>query len=241
MDEPKRGQSGFSLILYIGCHGFADPNEGWGVAATDGKILWGREIKAELAKLPCPVLVVLSTCESGGFAKAHKNDPPPPPNVTALCACAEKQIANNEIDISVAEGLYGRADYNHDGVVDLDELIRYVQERYKAWQRAPSKGDGGLTPILLKSGATPGATPLTKVDPNLAAVAFQGLLWSALVQKPNGDNYPIQILGWNPKPGLYYLTNTTPRDALSLPSDGQPVLVELNGQWLPACIREAGS
>ena len=200
-----------SAVFYMTAHGFADPDEGWGVAAIGGQVFWGHELKAELGKLPCPVLVILSTCESGGFGLSHKKDPPVPPNVTALCACAEKQTTNTEIDISVTEALYGRADYNQDGVVDRDELIRYIQERDKGWWPEPKKGDGSQTPVLVASSTLPGAMPLTKVNPNLAAVAFQGALWSALVGQPSGDNYPIQILGWNPMPGrLYFLTNKAP-------------------------------
>src|SRR5262249_12091426 len=72
------------VVLYLTCHGGVDPNEGWGVETADGRSLWGHEIKVELGTLPCHVLVLLETCASGGFARPHKNDPPVPPNVTAL-------------------------------------------------------------------------------------------------------------------------------------------------------------
>jgi hypothetical protein len=222
------------VVLYLTCHGFVDPNEGWGVSTPDGQTLWGREMKAELGKLPCPALVLLETCYSGGFARAHKDDPPVPPNVTALCACSETQLANNELDIAAAEALYGRADYNGDGVVDLDELIRYVRERYKDWRRGTKEEDGGLVPAIVMSAALPGSTPLTNVDADLAAVVFQGVLWSALVAKQDGDNYQVSPLGWNPTPGPYFLTNEVTRDCICLPANGPPLMVEQNGTWYPA-------
>ncbi len=193
------------VVVYIGCHGFTDPNEGWGVVAADGKNVWGHEIKAELGKLPCNALVLIETCTSGGFADAHKNDPPVPPNVTCLCACSGKQETDNELDMTVAEALYGRADFNHDGVVDLDELIRYTRLRYREWWPAPKARDGHETPVIVQSAAMPGALPLTKASPDLAAVFHGGRWLAALAEKQDGDRCKVHMLGWANRPGPYFV------------------------------------
>jgi hypothetical protein len=221
-------------VMYLTCHGFVDPNEGWGVVAADGKTLWGHEIKAELGRLPCPVIALIETCGSGGFAVPHKKDPPVPPNVTALCACSGKQAANNELDIALAEALYGRADYNQDGVIDLDELIRYLEDRYKEWRPEAKPGEDILRPVIVKSRTVPGSLPLTKPSAPLAAVVVEGGYWSALLEKPIGDRYQVHLLGWNSRPGAYYLANVVTRDCICLPADGPPLLVEQNGTWYPA-------
>ena len=62
-------------IVYVDAHGSTDPKQGWGISTADGKTLWGREVKAELAKLPCQALVFVETCTSGGFAQAHARRP----------------------------------------------------------------------------------------------------------------------------------------------------------------------
>jgi hypothetical protein len=222
------------VVVYVGSHGFTDPDQGWGVGTADGKTLWGHEIKAELAKLPCQVLILIETCTSGGFAQRHKDDPPVPGNVTALCACSGRQSTDNQLDIAAAEALYGRADFNGDGVVDVDELIRYVRLRYREWWPNPKKDDGHETPVIVKAKGMPGSLPLTNVSPRLAAVAHDGALWSALLEKQEGDRYQVHLLGWNSKPGPYFLTSAVTRDLICLPADGRPLLVEQNGVWYPA-------
>lgn len=173
----------------------------------------------------------------------HKNDAPLPPNMTALCACSVTQQTDNQLDIALAEGLYGRADFNKDGTVSLDELIRYIPLRYQEWWPNPKEGDKSQTPVIVKSPNIPDALPLTKVSPALAAVVHQGKLWSALLESQEGANYHVHLLGWSSEPGKpYFLTNKVKRDAISLPTEGAPLLVEKNGKWLPARLmgQEAG-
>src|SRR4051812_28359824 len=94
--------------------------------------LTAPDFKNALARVHSRVLMFLETCESGGFATAHPDgDPPVPPNVTVLCACRANESACNPLDLALAEALYGRADFNHDDTIDLDELIKYVELRYK--------------------------------------------------------------------------------------------------------------
>ncbi|HVS35869.1 MAG TPA: hypothetical protein VMS17_09825, partial [Gemmataceae bacterium] len=222
------------VVIYIGCHGFCDANEGWGIVAADGKTLWGHEVKAELGKLPCNALVLIETCTSGGFASPHKNDPPVPPNVTCICACSGKQETDNQLDMAVAEALYGRADFNHDGVVDVDELIRYVQLRYREWWPNPKPRDDHETPVIVKSDAMPGAMSLTKAAPNLAAVFHEGRWLGAVVEKQDGDKYAVHMLGWANRPGPYFVVSSVGREEICLASDGPPLLVKQDGAWRAA-------
>jgi hypothetical protein len=222
------------VVIYVGCHGQTDPNEGWGIFTADRRMLWGHEIKAELARLPCQVLIVVETCTSGGFATAHKKDPPVPPNVTALCACAADQSTNNQLDIALAEALYGRADFDRDGTIDLDELIGYLPLRYREWWPDPRHADGREMPVIVKTKSA-SKLPLTKVSSQLAAVVHEGSLWSALLEGQSGEQYQVHLLGWSSTPGQpYFLTNLVARDAICLPGDGLPLLVEQNGVWYPA-------
>jgi hypothetical protein len=222
------------VVMYVGAHGSTDTDNGWGIETADKKTLWGHEIKAELAKLPCHALVFVETCTSGGFALPHKKDPPVPANVTAICACSWKQTTDNPLDMAVAEALYGRADFNKDGVVDLDEMIRYIRLRYKEWWPAPKTTLGSNTPVMIKAKTLAGAVPLTKVSPNLVGVVHKGTWYSALRESQNGTSYRVHMLGWSSKPGPYFLTSAVTRDFICLPSDGRPLLVEQKGRWYPA-------
>jgi hypothetical protein len=222
-----------SVVFYWGSHGGTDPNEGWGAETADGKTLWGHEVKKELAKLPCHALVFIETCGSGGFDRPHKNDPPVPANVTALCACSDGQSASNELDIAALEGLWGRADFNGDKTIELDELLRYVKARYQVMYPGPDDGEL-VRPVMVKGKGMPGSIRLTRVSRQLGAVVHEGWLYSALVNQREGDQYNVHILGYNNRPGPYFITNLAPRDCVCLPGDGPTLEVEQNGTWYPA-------
>lgn len=222
------------VVIYYTSHGATDPMEGWGAPTADGQMLWGHELKRELAKLPCQALVFLETCGSGGFDRPHKDDPPLPANVTALCACSAGQSASNELDIAALEALWGRADFNHDGVVELDELMRYVEARYKTMFPGPNPAGQLVRPVVVKGKSMPGSLRLTKASPVIGAVVHQGGLYAAIVNGREGDNLRLHILGFNNEPGPYFVTKTAPRDCVCLPSDGPPLEVEQNGVWYPA-------
>jgi hypothetical protein len=50
------------------------------------------------------------------FAAAHEGDPVVPANVTVRCACKVNEVTDNPLDIAIGEALYGRADFNNDGL-----------------------------------------------------------------------------------------------------------------------------
>jgi hypothetical protein len=229
------------VVIYFTSHGATDLKEGWGAETADGQTLWGHELKKELAKLPCHALVFIETCGSGGFDQPHKDDPPVPANVTALCACSDKQSASNELDIAALEALWGRADFNHDGVVELDELLRYVEARYKVMCPTPNQEGQLIRPVIVKGKNMPGSLRLTRVSPHLGAVEYQGSLYASLVNSRDGDKYHVHILGFNNQPGPYFITSVAPRDCICLPQEGPPLEIEQNGAWYPArLVSKAG-
>jgi hypothetical protein len=221
-------------IIYIGAHGNTDPKTGWSIETADDKRLMGSDLKSELAKLKCPVLLIVETCTSGGIAKDHPNNVPVPENVMLLAACQWNQETNNQLDLALAEALYGRGDFNKDGQVTVNELVTYIEARYKEFFPNP-KAAGAQSPVIVRSKRFHDDQPLTKVSPNLGAVAHQNGLWSALIGKQDGNKINLHILGQSNRPGEpYFITATAPRDAVTLPADGPPLLVKRKDDWVPA-------
>src|SRR5262249_13500878 len=165
----------------------------------------------------------------GNWPKEFPGDPMPP-NVTALCCCLSTQVSGIEFDITLFEALYGKADFNKDGVVDLDEVIKYCGLRIKEVQ------GGKLTPVLHKAKNLKGALPLTKANPDLVSVVHQREIFSALVQKQDGDNYHVRVIGFNDKPGPFSIPNKFTRDNVILPKDGAALMVKKGDRWHPACL-----
>lgn len=222
------------VVLYFTSHGGTDAQDGWCAETADGQMLWGHDLKAQLAKLRCHALVFLETCGSGGFAQSHQHDPSVPANVTVLCACLPKQAASNELDIAALEGLWGLADFSRDGTVDLDELLRYVEARYQVMCPTPNAEGQLLRPVIARSKSMPGSLPLTQASAQLGSLVHDGALYAALVSKREGDRFPVHVLGFNNQPGLYFVTKFATRDCLCLPHEGPPLEVEQNGEWYPA-------
>src|SRR5439155_13453782 len=101
-------------------------------------------------------------------------------------------------------------------------------------QPDPKPGDDHATPVIVKSDAMPGSLPLTKPSPDLAAVVHEGEWYGALTEKHSGDQYKVHLLGWNSRPGAYYVVSSVPREEVCLPSDGRPLLVKQGDVWYPA-------
>jgi hypothetical protein len=222
------------VVVYFGAHGHTDPRTGWSSGTADAMPLKAPELKGALAQVHSRVLMFLETCESGGFATAHpEGDPPVPPNVTVLCACSATEAAGNPLDLAVAEALYGRADFNHDDVVDLDELIRYVELRYK--ERWPEGGEGSNTPVIVRAPSMRGRLALTRPSKVLSAVVVRDGFYSALDEGPQGNRIKIHVLGQSSRPqDGYFVANSATRSQMCLETDGPPLLVDRDGAWAPA-------
>jgi hypothetical protein len=218
------------VMLFIACHGNCT-GKGESVFATRTGSVRPREIKAKLAKLPCQAIVINDACQSGNWPKEYEGDPMPP-NVTALCCCLSTQNSGIEFDITLFEALYGKADFNKDGIVDLDEVIKYCELRIREVQ------GGRLTPVLHKAKNLKKALALTKANPDLVSVVHRREVFSAVVEKQDGDNYEVRVIGFD-KPGKAGLgggsvPNKFTRANVILPKDGAPVMVKKENGWHPA-------
>ena len=221
------------VMLFIACHGICT-KEGESVFATKTGSVRPREIKARLAKLPCPAIVINDACQSGNWPKEFEGDSMPP-NVTALCCCLANQNSGIEFDITLFEALYGKADFNKDGIVDLDEVIKYCELRIREVQ------GGKLTPVLHKAKSLKRALPLTKANPDLVSVVHKREVFAAVLDKQDGDNYEVRVIGFD-KPGNAGLGGgTVPnkfiRANVMLQKDGAALMVRKEGgSWHPACL-----
>ncbi len=225
-------REGDLVMLFIACHGTCNA-AGESVFATRTGPVWPREIKARLARLPCPAVVVNDACQSGNWPREFDGDPMPP-NVTALCCCQSDQNSAFEFDITLFEALYGKADFNKDGVVDLDEVIRYCGLRIREVQ------GGGLTPVLHKAKGLKEALPLTRANPDLVSVVHKREVFAAVVDRRDGDAFEVRVIGFY-KPGDAGLgggsmPNRFTRADVILPGDGAALMVRDDRGWRPACL-----
>jgi hypothetical protein len=224
----KKAKADDLVMVFIACHGSCT-SEGESVFATRKGTVRPRDIKSLLAKIPCHAIVVNDACCSGNWAKEFDGDPMPP-NVTALCCCLSTQVSRFEFDITLFEALYGKADYNKDGIVDLDEVIRYCGARIREVQ------GGKLTPVMHKAKNVKGPVPLTKVNPQLVGVVSGREVFAALVEDRHGDNYQVRVVGFDEGPGLSYINKYYTRDHVILPEDGAPLMVQKHDGWHPASL-----
>lgn len=222
----QNAKPGDFVVIYIGMHGGTDRKDGWGVETVDNELIRGKEVKEILGAMPCQVLALIETCGSGGFARDHKNDIPLPENVTVLTCCRARQSATNELDIAAVEALRGRADFNKDGVVMINELTRYVRLRFDA-----TFEKDGVECVIVPS-KQPTETALTRVSGNLVAIAKDGSWHSGVLLEEKKGIYRVHPDGWNPIPkGGWFLANQVTRDEIVLPGEPAPLVVEQNGEW----------
>jgi hypothetical protein len=227
----KRATRQDVVALGIFAHGLLHAKQGWGIETADKQMLWGRDIKAVLARLPCPVLVVVETCTSAAFVKANRSDTSLSPNVTAMCACRVPRDADNHLSIAISEGLWGKADLDKDGFVERSELLLYVRRRQAELSADEKPAEKAEPPVFVEAKAGPPLLPLTKANGELAAVAVKGEWYQARVlKKLPGDKFRIHVLGWDTRPGPFFLTDEVDRAHVCLPADPPPVRVEVDGK-----------
>jgi hypothetical protein len=225
-------KKGDLVMLFIACHGTCNA-VGESVFATRTGPVRPREIKSKLARLRCPAIVVNDACQSGNWPREFEGDPMPP-NVTALCCCLSNQNSGIEFDITLFEALYGKADFNKDGVVDLDEVIRYCGLRIREVQ------GGRLTPVLHKAKGLKQVLPLTKANPDLVSVVHKREVFAAVVDRQDGDSYEVRVIGFdktgNAGLGGGTMPNRFTRANILLPKDGAALMVRKGSGWHPACL-----
>lgn len=228
------------VFLYWGTHGGSD-ERGWAANLPGGGNVLGTEIKAELAKLPCPAVVAISTCGSGGFIYSGPQKLDLPANVAAISACRRKQSTNNELDVSLLEALAGFGDRDGNGTVTIGEAFSYVPLRYANLMRDSESAD--LQPVV---GHPPGLAldrPLTRLNDSHVAVVYDGKWYGATILGREGENYKVRYLGWdstNPRGTFAFADEVVAPERVNLPGGPPPVEVEWNGTWYPAKILMRG-
>ena len=224
------------VFIYWGTHGGTD-KRGWAANLPgDGQVL-GTEIKAELAKLPCPALVAISTCGSGGFVRTNPQQVDLPKNVAAICACRRKQTTNNELDVSLLEALAGFGDQNGDGQVTIGEALHYVPIRYGKLMRDSETPD--LQPVLGHAENFAIDRPLSKVGDSHVGVVYDNVWYGATILERLQNRVKVRYLGFdskNPNGGFAFADEIVKLERVDLPGGFPPVEVEWDGQWYAATI-----
>jgi hypothetical protein len=225
------------VFFYWGTHGGVDPQKGWNAELADGGLMYGADIKRELGRLPCPVIAVISTCGSGGFAdRVSAADAKLPNNVTAFCACRPSQSTGNDLDVSLCEALAGFADFDKSGDVTLREALSYVPRRYRYWRQGAFSDQ---MPVLDKGLPSSLDAPLAKVTRDYAAVVKDGAWYGAAVVKRETGRVKMRFLGFDRTcaDGTYSRPDEFfEEEAIDWPGSEPPIEVEWNGAWWPARI-----
>lgn len=99
-----------------------------------GPVIDANALAASLGRLPCPSLVSIDACESGGALHSRL-----PPESAWLLGCRETQSTSGQYDdpqvphgfqvLALCEALRGDADADRDGLVTIGELCAWVPRR----------------------------------------------------------------------------------------------------------------
>lgn len=226
------------VFIYWGTHGGTD-KRGWAANLPgEGQVL-GTEIKAELARLPCPAVVAISTCGSGGFVRTNPQQIDLPKNVAAICACRRKQTTNNELDVSLLEALAGFGDKNGDGQVTIGEALHYVPIRYGKLMRDSETPD--LQPVLGHVDGFALDRALSKVGDSHVAVVTDNAWYGAKIVERLQNRVKVRYLGYdstNPKGGFAFPDELVKLERVDLAGDFPPIEVEWDGTWYAAKVVE---
>lgn len=182
-------------VVYLGAHGTYDEKEGYTFWAADEPI-FGYELKRSLHKVPGKVLLLIDTCYSGSLFLKHEADlHAMPPNVIALCACKPEEKTWRGFTTALCEGVWGFADYNKDGVIEMGELIRYVTERLVDWYPHGESATRLRRFIVTTPPGMDLSFPVARVSAALYAVEADGRWWGALKVGDEGANVLVHYVG----------------------------------------------
>lgn len=225
----SNAKQGDLVAFYITAHGGTERKEGWGIDVMDGKTLWGRELKEQAATIPCSVLFVIDSCQSGGFAREFGKDIPLPPNCVAICSSRARQSTTNVMNIAVQEALWGMADTDDDKVVELDEVVHYIEQRTRKIAPPGETLKESEMPVIKVGEGVPPDQKLTQVSGKLAAILHQGQWYLGRVNGEQGGKVNVHIMGCNDNPDFgFFVLNEAPK-ARVFPlgdDDPRPVLVK---------------
>jgi len=220
------------VMLFIACHGTCDKSGESIFHVRGGGKIRPREVKSRLGKLPCQSIVMNDACCSGNWHKEFEGDPMPE-NISVLTCCQWNQTSINEFDIALFEGFFGKADFNKDGIVDLDELMKYTGLRLR------EVVGGLLVPTLHKAKNLTRPLQLTKVNPKIVTVVHQKEVFTGVVEDRDGDEFEVHLLGFTQKGrkagyGGDRVKTRYNRSNIILPTDGDALMVKKSGGWFPA-------
>ena len=224
------------VFVYWGTHGGTAKND-WGANLPGGDPISGNELKSALGLLPCPVIVAISTCGSGGFIRPEIDKIDLPKNVAAFAACLRRQSASNELDVSLLEAMAGFGDLDGDGIVTLRETIAYVPRRYRKLMRESDTPD--TAPVLGQGKEAVLDVPLTRVTGRHVGVVYDNTWYGAVVLEDLEGKAKVRYLGWDPlnAKGGYAFPDEVVEDERIEPGGGEPPLeVEWDGSWYPAKV-----
>lgn len=231
-------RKGDFVAVYLGAHGGTSKKDGWGAETMDHQSVYGRDLKGLAAQLPCPVLFVIDTCGSGGFARDHDRDIPLPPNCVAICSSRAMQSTTNVLNIALQEALWGQADADGDEFVTVGETIRYVNLRTR--KIAPPTGEKkeNQVPVMVVGEQVANDLRLVPTTKELVAVLHGGEWHLARIQGESGEQYRLHVMGHqdNPDRGFFQF-NEAPKSRV-FPLDGKerPVMVEVDGKSRAAML-----
>jgi Caspase domain len=126
-------------VFYYSAHGGNDPPIGFYLAPSRFRdrfwrktMISGDELRDEVRSIPGHVVLLMETCYSGALLR----DGPVGDNIAVLGATrwneetrGGNRFRRSHFTRALIEGLNGVADVNEDGLVDLDELANYIEER----------------------------------------------------------------------------------------------------------------
>lgn len=123
----EQSQSDDLVIVHIDCHG-GDRN-GYMLYPNSGTVS-GAVMKKILSNVTAKIFFILDTCHSGAFIRDWGTCGP---NIMIIAACESQQGSFGTYFIdSVMDGL-DAADYDNDGIITIQELVRYTAWRIKAY------------------------------------------------------------------------------------------------------------
>ena len=231
------------VLIYWGTHGGTN-KKGWGANLPGDQVIYGTEIKQVLSALPCPAIVLISTCGSGGFVRTRPGEIDLPANVAAAAACGRRKGASNELGVAMLEAISGFADFDADGKVTLGEALRYLPQRYQEFFRNESGDD--LVPVLHRPESVNADIVLAKVEDTHVAAVVTGSWYGATITERLTGKAKVRFLGYDSTSsrGSYAMADQVLDDEyLDFAGGMPPAEVESEGQWYPARIldRRQGS
>jgi len=152
------------VVIHASTHGTTKN----GLLQLDGEkgtVIDANVLATSLAGLPCPSLVTIDACESGGAVRS-----PLPPQSAWLLGCSETQSTSGQVNdpkvphgfqvLALCEALRGDADTDRDGFITVGELCKWVPQRATFLARFSCVQD---SVVVLPAGVA--ALPLVRATP----------------------------------------------------------------------------